>query len=152
MSDQVSSCRVITCTWQNQTQALHGIRRRVFIDEQQVPEELEWDEEDIVATHFLAIYDPDTPVGVARLLSSGQIGRMCVLPEFRRSGIASQLLTAAENEAIKQGITAVFLHAQCYISHFYARHGYVAEGEEFMDAGIPHVAMSKSLKQVAKSP
>ncbi|MCG8316543.1 MAG: GNAT family N-acetyltransferase [Pseudomonadales bacterium] len=146
MTNSAPINKVISCTWQEQQHSLHDIRRQVFIEEQNVPEALEWDDEDTTATHFLAFSDNGSPIGVARLLPSGQIGRMCVLKPFRRSGIASLLLGAAEAAALNKGMSNVFLHAQCYISHFYAKHGYVCQGEEFMDAGIPHIEMLKALK------
>ena len=133
---------VLTCHWQEQQQTLSEIRRIVFIEEQSVPEELEWDGEDEQAWHFLACAD-DNPVGAARLLPSGQIGRMCVFKPWRRQGIGRRLLHQAEITAGEHGISPVFLHAQTYIRHFYEHQGYSPRGNIFMDAGIPHIEMVK---------
>jgi len=126
--------------WSEDAAALSAVRRRVFIDEQAVPEDLEWDGEDEGARHWLALVD-DAPVGTVRLRSGGHIGRMAVLREHRQSGIGSQLLCAAIEAARGEGLSDVHLHAQVHALAFYARHGFVAEGEEFMDAGIPHREM-----------
>lgn len=142
MSTDSAQIRVLACRWHEQQQALSEIRRIVFIEEQSVPEDLEWDGEDDQAWHFLALSD-DIPVGAARLLPSGQIGRMCVLQPWRRQGIGSRLLQQAEITAAEQHIKPLFLHAQTYIRQFYEQHGYQAKGSEFMDAGIPHIEMVK---------
>ena len=126
--------------WARDKAALALIRRRVFIEEQQVPEELEWDGEDETARHWLALID-DAAVGTARLRVGGHIGRMAVLVEQRQRGIGSMLLRAAMTAARAQGLAEVHLHAQVHALEFYARHGFVAAGQEFMDAGIPHREM-----------
>lgn len=136
--------RVETVEWNTHSNELSSIREAVFIKEQNVPIELEWDGEDETSIHLLAFINK-TPVGTARLLKNGQIGRMCVLPDHRRLGIGTKLLQQAETEAQGIGLESVFLHAQTYIKHFYGQEGYSQKGSEFMDAGIPHIEMSKSL-------
>lgn len=126
--------------WARDEEALAAIRRRVFIDEQQVPEELEWDGEDARAQHWLALRE-DQPVGTVRLLADGHIGRMAVLAPARQQGVGAKLLGAATEAARKQGMGEVYLHAQLQALGFYARHGFVLEGQVFMDAGIAHRAM-----------
>lgn len=130
--------------WSRDEAALAWVRRRVFIDEQQVPEELEWDGDDFDAQHWLALID-DSPIGTVRLRAGGHIGRMAVLKEYRQWGIGTQLLSAAVTAARAQGLHEVHLHAQLHAIDFYARHGFVAEGEQFMDAGIPHREMRLKL-------
>jgi predicted GNAT family N-acyltransferase len=130
--------------WSRDEAALAWVRRRVFVDEQQVPEELEWDGEDFDAQHWLALID-DSPIGTVRLRAGGHIGRMAVLKEYRRWGVGTQLLSAVVAAARAQGLHEVHLHAQVQAIDFYARHGFVAQGEQFMDAGIPHREMRLQL-------
>lgn len=136
--------KIQCCRWRDQQATLSQIRRDVFVAEQQVPEDLEWDGEDETAWHFIATVNQQ-PVAVARLLPSGQIGRMAVLRDFRQQGIATALLKQVEQFASEQGFGMLFLHAQTYISHFYEAHGFQPKGKEFMDAGIPHIEMTKLL-------
>ena len=126
--------------WSRDEAALACVRRRVFVEEQAVPEDLEWDGEDAGAQHWLALIN-DAPVGTARMRAGGHIGRLAVLKEQRQSGIGSLLLGAAIAAARAQGLTEVHLHAQVQALDFYARHGFVAVGAQFMDAGIPHREM-----------
>ena len=131
------------CSWDACEKELSAIRKTVFVEEQKVPEELEWDGEDQHASHVIAYWE-GLPVGTARLLPSGQIGRMSVLQAYRRRGVGTALLEAAEQLARTQNLPGVFLHAQSYIAHFYQQQGYAPQGNEFMDAGIPHIEMTKS--------
>ncbi len=116
------------------------IRFKVFVEEQAVPVEEELDGMDEVSTHFVAILNGN-PVGVARLMPSGQIGRMAVLLPYRKHGIGALLLRAAVKEALQNGHTEPFLHAQTHALSFYAANGFVAFGDIFLDAGIEHRAM-----------
>ena len=137
-----AAVQIRAASWEQDGEALAGIRRRVFIEEQQVPEALEWDGEDSNAMHWLALRDA-RPLGTVRLLADGHIGRMAVLLEARRHGVGSRLLRAAIDAARTQGLPEVYLHAQVQALDFYARHGFVAEGELFVDAGILHRAMRR---------
>lgn len=131
--------------WEALKTQLIPLRTDVFINEQQVPVELEWDDEDNTARHFLAIDTDNTAIGCARLLPSGQIGRMAVIGSRRGEGWGKQLLAEAEATARALGQTEVFLHAQTHAIPFYAALGYHIASEEFMDAGIPHRTMRKNL-------
>lgn len=113
------------------------IRRIVFIEEQRVPQEEEWDGRDPECRHFLALHD-GRPVGTARLLPDGHIGRVAVLGEGRGLGIGAALMRAAIAAARREGHAAVELAAQTHALPFYARLGFEAFGPEFLDAGIPH--------------
>lgn len=126
--------------WHDNQGALQAIRKSVFIDEQQVPEELEWDGRDTGCTQFLASVD-STPAATARLTPQGQIGRMAVLKQFRGKGVGSQLLSAVIEQAKVAGYKQVFLHAQVNVIGFYQQHGFTAEGDIFFDAGIEHRSM-----------
>ncbi len=131
--------------WDSHRDQLRRVREIVFIEEQRVPRELEWDGEDDVATHLLALTEAGQPVGCARLLPSGQIGRMAVLPSYRGTGLGRRLLTGAVEEAKRQGFTRVHLHAQTHALAFYRKGGFLPVGGEFMEAGIPHQAMELEL-------
>lgn len=120
-----------------------SIRGKVFILEQNVPWEEEYDHNDYTAILFNA-YEEDRIIGVARLYT-GKIGRIAVLSEYRGQGIGSKLVTACEDEAKKQGLTKVKLAAQLESIPFYEKLGYEIYGDIFLDAGIPHRNMKKIL-------
>ena len=128
--------------WQDRQDTLKAIRKSVFIDEQHVPEELEWDGRDTECTQFLATIN-STPVATARLTAEGQIGRMAVLRDFRGMGIGSRLLAAVIEQAKHAGHKKVFLHAQVSVIKFYQQHGFTAYGDVFIDAGIEHRSMRR---------
>jgi len=119
------------------------IRKAVFVEEQAVPLELELDEYDNYASHFL-LRDGETPLATARLLDKqglAKIGRVAVLKEARGRGLGLRLMEAVLDEARRRGFQEAVLDSQTYAIPFYARLGFVAEGEEFDDAGIPHFLM-----------
>ena len=124
-----------------------GVRFRVFVGEQKVPMEEELDEVDATATHAIVI-DRGEVVATGRVFfrdedSAARIGRMAVDIEYRRQGIGGRLLKFLEDEATAQGVTTYILNAQVYVKDFYAAHGYVERGEEFLEADIVHILMRK---------
>jgi predicted GNAT family N-acyltransferase len=122
-----------------------AIRVRVFVEEQGVPVELEWDEADAQCWHAIA-YDADhAAVGTGRLLPDGHIGRMAVLAQARGQGLGMAILRALIDQARALGYDQVMLHAQTHAEPFYQRAGFVREGAVFMEAGIEHVAMRLTL-------
>ena len=125
-----------------------ALRRTVFIEEQNVPEADEVDGRDAGAVHLLARVD-GRAVGTARLLvsgDSGKIGRVCVLAEMRGKGIGALLIEAAVREfAANPAIGKVKLSAQINALPFYERLGFTAEGDEYLDAGIVHRDMFRTL-------
>lgn len=123
------------------------VRRAVFIDEQRVPEELEWDGLDEDAFHVLARDEAGHPIGCARMLADGHIGRMAVLERCRGSGIGTAVLRRMLKEARRQGLRSVYLDAQVHAIGFYERLGFEARGDAFMDAGIPHRRMARALDE-----
>lgn len=125
--------------------ALKMIRRQVFIEEQGVPESLEWDEFDASSSHFLAQH-AEEPIGCARLLPSGYVGRMAVLPDWRLRGVARALLQACETRAQNTGIEALRLSAQTHAIPFYEKAGYRIISAPYLDAGILHQDMIKPLR------
>ena len=123
------------------------IRKTVFVEEQAVPLELEMDEYDETATHFL-LREGNMPLATARLLDKhgrAKIGRVAVLQEARGRGLGLLLMRAVLDEARRQGFTESVLDSQTYAIPFYERLGFVAEGAEFDDAGIPHYLMRRRL-------
>lgn len=135
---------ISTGDWATLGPAASEIRRIVFIDEQNVPQEEEWDGLDPECQHFLALLEGQ-PVGTARLLPDAHIGRVAVLADARGSGIGVLLMKAAIEAARHAGHSQVALSAQVHALAFYERLGFVAHGEAFLDAGIPHREMTLSL-------
>jgi predicted GNAT family N-acyltransferase len=136
---------VRTADWELDESAIARIRRTVFIEEQGVPEALEWEADDACHRWFVALA-ADRVIGVGRLSDAGRIGRMAVLPEWRRRGVGAALLGQALLQARSRGLTQVWLSAQTHATAFYARYGFVAEGPEYLDAGIPHRTMKRIFK------
>lgn len=141
----MSAYTISEADWSRQHARLLAVRARVFVDEQGVPEELEFDEHDAQALHLLATDASGDAIGTARLLANGHIGRMAVLPAWRGRGVGSDLLYSMLQLAEQHGLNEVFLHAQCKAIPFYERLGFVPEGEVFDDAGIDHRTMRRRL-------
>lgn len=124
------------------------VRKRVFIDEQDVPEAIELDGHDRDAIHFVA-YEGDAPVGTARLRfiddETAKPERVAVRQSYRGRGIGTALMDAVETEALDRGSTRAFIHAQTAVQEFYAARGYEPRGDTFEEAGIPHIEMVKEL-------
>ena len=128
---------------------LRKVRETVFILEQKVPEEEEWDALDPQSHHVLARDADGQPIGTGRLTPEHKIGRMAVLREWRGRGVGDGLLVALMDRARALGWTEVKLNAQVSALDFYARHGFEAYGERFMEAGIEHQAMRRTLEPLA---
>ena len=143
---------VRTADWQQDGDLLRTIRQRVFIEEQLVPENLEWDADDREAQHFLAVNAKGDAVGCARLLSNGYCGRMAVLAHWRHQGIGSALLAAVMAAAKARGLSWIKLSAQGQARGFYQRYGFETMGDEYLEAGIVHIAMQKKLNANEKNP
>jgi len=132
---------VRAASWQEDGPALRAVREAVFIREQGVPAELEWDEFDIVCVHLLAMNPSGNPIGTARLLPDASVGRMAVLRDWRCKGVGSALMDRLLKEAENRQLPTVTLNAQTHATGFYSRFGFQQSGPEFLDAGIPHVKM-----------
>ncbi len=128
------------CDWATAAAALMAVRRAVFVEEQGIPEAIEWDDADAGAVHVLALTKRE-PVGTGRLLPTGKIGRLAVLPSYRGCGVGSLVLRRLVELARLRGQGAVYLHAQVEARGFYESHGFVAEGAEFDEAGLRHRRM-----------
>jgi predicted GNAT family N-acyltransferase len=134
--------QVVIGDWDSLREHAQALRIEVFVVEQGVPMELEWDEGDDVATHAVAYDAEGQPMATGRLLPDGHIGRMAVRKSARGRGIGAAVLQALLAEAKRLGYGRLVLHAQTHALDFYRRHGFVTEGDEFMEAGIPHRLMS----------
>lgn len=124
--------------WDVDRSAIVQVRESVFILEQGVPEEEEFDRDDETALHFVAYGDDREPVGTARLTTDGRIGRVAVEKAWRGKSVGAALIQAALDSARSSGTKEIRLAAQTYALGFYERFGFRAYGEEFDDAGIPH--------------
>lgn len=126
-----------------------AIRRQVFVEEQGIPAELEWDAADAVALHAVAYNRFGLALATGRLLEHepgvSKIGRMAVVPALRGSRVGRQVLDALMQAARERGDRQVLLHAQTSAAGFYRRAGFEPQGAEFEEAGIPHQAMVKAL-------
>ncbi|MET9443897.1 GNAT family N-acetyltransferase [Streptomyces sp. NPDC006610] len=139
-------------------EACFAVRKQVFVAEQGVPEDIEYDAYDAGALHVLAVREDGVPLGTGRLLygdgvaaktggdpAVGSLGRLAVAKEARGLGVGVALVRAIEDAARARGLAAVDLHAQTHALGFYERLGYEAYGPEFPDAGIAHRAMRRAL-------
>lgn len=132
--------------WNEAPEALKALRHRVFVHEQKVPVELEWDEQDDIAEHYLLTGDDGRALGVARLFGDAStpemahIGRMAVDPDLRGKGLGSRILSHMMAEAGKR-YRVLTLNAQAHAVDFYRRHGFHVSSDAFMEAGIPHHEM-----------
>ncbi|MEU3981838.1 GNAT family N-acetyltransferase [Streptomyces sp. NPDC026672] len=138
-------------------EACFAVRKEVFVVEQGVPQDIEYDAYDPGAVHVLAVRADGVPLGTGRLLhgeaaaaknggdpSVGSLGRLAVAKEARGLGIGVALVRAIEDAARARGLTAVDLHAQTHALGFYERLGYEPYGPEYPEAGIPHRAMRRT--------
>lgn len=134
-------------TNEKQLQDAFKVRRLVFVDEQQVPEEEEIDQYENDCTHFV-LYDDLNPVGAGRFRNVdglGKVERICVLASHRNSGAGKIIMEKIEQFAKENKYTDLKLNAQTQAIPFYRKLGYEVISEEFMDAGIPHRTMKKKI-------
>jgi predicted GNAT family N-acyltransferase len=140
--------RVRLADWARDEPQLKAIRYRVFVVEQRVPEDLEWDGLDAGCRHALAEDLTGNAIGCGRLLPDGHIGRMAVDADWRGNGVGTALLKRLVELAREQGYPRLVLNAQVQAMPFYARHGFTSAGPEFEEAGIAHQAMEQLLRPV----
>ena len=131
--------------WAEAMPLARTVREKVFIEEQKVPRELEWDEWDERCDHAVACDPQGRAIGTARLAPGGKLGRMAVLRDWRGLGVGAALLDALLGRARQQALSRVTLHAQTHAAGFYRRFGFIERGEGFLEAGIPHLEMSLDL-------
>jgi len=138
--------QVHEAAWPAAAAELRAVRQAVFVEEQGVPAALEWDGRDAGCLHLLARDGAGRAVGTVRMSRDGHIGRMAVLAGHRRRGVGGALLTDLVERARRAGLAAVHLNAQTSAEDFYRRHGFRPAGEVFLEAGIPHRAMTLLLR------
>jgi predicted GNAT family N-acyltransferase len=138
---------VLPAAWDTHGEDIRHLRREVFMHEQAVPEEEEWDADDPVSRYVIAVDRSGRVLGTGRLAPDGKIGRMAVLRGQRRRGIGTALLQTLLTIARDQGIHTVYLHAQSQALAFYAGQGFIARGPEFNEAGITHRKMVLTLSR-----
>lgn len=126
--------------WHQAETALRQIREQVFMQEQSVPADLEWDGLDAEAKHLL-LNIGQQPVACARLLPTQHLGRMAVLPEWRGKGLGTRLMQCAVDYAQHQTWHAIHISAQIQALGFYQRFGFTVTSEPYWDAGILHCDM-----------
>jgi predicted GNAT family N-acyltransferase len=127
---------------------LVDLRTRVFVDEQGVPPEIEQDDRDATAVHVLSRDGSGRVVATGRLLVDGDratIGRMAADASVRGRGHGAAVLAELHRQAVLRGVREIELHAQVSARRFYERAGYAAVGEEYLEAGIEHVTMRRTL-------
>jgi predicted GNAT family N-acyltransferase len=133
--------------WDEAKNQVMSIRHEIFIEEQRVPEELEWDEFDQNALHAI-VKKENQVIGTARLIidnTIAKIGRMAIQKEYRHQGIGQKLLSTLIQRAQEKGAQKCILHAQTHAIAFYAKADFEPHGSIFDEAGIPHVEMRLTL-------
>jgi predicted GNAT family N-acyltransferase len=142
--------QVEICDWANETdrEALIGVRENVFVLEQHVPRDMEIDDDDPRSVHALARAQDGAPIGSGRLTPEGSIGRVAVLRAWRGCGVGTMLLQSLLDQARTRRLTTVYIHAQRDAVPFWLQHGFASVGEEFEEAGIPHITMQRALDGV----
>jgi predicted GNAT family N-acyltransferase len=141
----IDDFQVTTGPWTTMKSQAAALRTQVFVAEQGVPAELEMDENDAVCWHALATDSTGETIGTGRLLPDGHIGRMAVAAAWRGRGVGRALLDTLLEAANERGMAVQQLNAQTHAAGFYRPFGFVDDGDEFMEAGIPHLAMRREL-------
>jgi predicted GNAT family N-acyltransferase len=131
--------------WHDGEPLLRSVREAVFIREQGIAPELEWDGLDESCRHALVLSSQGEAIGCGRMLSDGHIGRIAVLPKWRKQKIGTAIMEALLNYAREHNYPQVDVDAQTYAVPFYRGFDFVEEGEIFQDAGLPHIKMRLKL-------
>ncbi|MGR6840080.1 GNAT family N-acetyltransferase [Aliivibrio wodanis] len=137
--------RNVNYTGENE-QAIREVRDSVFIQEQNIDPDIEFDGLDESAVHAI-VYSNAQPVGTGRILDDGHIGRIAILKAFRGQGLGAKIVLSLIDEAINKGYPRVYLGSQKHAIDFYTKLGFEPFGDEFMEAGIPHLSMEKLLNK-----
>jgi len=143
----VAEIDVVTTSFAENRELIFGIRKTVFVIEQSVPEEIEIDDLDASAQHVLAFVD-GVLAGTGRITAEGRIGRMAVLREFRGLGVGREILLALVEMGQNFAVHRLCLSAQCHAIPFYERMGFVAQGDIYEEAGIPHRWMEQRIDRM----
>ena len=137
--------RIELMSWSAALAEARPIRLAVFVEEQRVPVEIEWDDQDEKSIHALAYDSAGKAIATGRLLPDGHIGRMAVLKEWRGKGVGGAILEHLIAAARARGDREIELFAQTHAREFYRRYAFVESGPIFEEAGIPHQAMRRML-------
>ena len=140
---------IVHASWQKYQAEIRNIRVKVFIEEQNVPVELEWEGSDEQFHYLLVLDNSGQAIATGRIGADGHIGRMAVLKHWRHKGVGSAMLKTLLDYAQQQKMARVFLNAQSTAVPFYKKHGFNITSNEFMDAGIPHKTMEKIIQEVS---
>lgn len=132
--------RVQSGHWDKLEQDAKFIRKQVFIIEQNIPEEEEWDDQDMISDHFV-VYDQDQPIATARLLQNNSVGRVAVLKAYRGQGIGRMIMLEIIRQAHQQDRTFLQLSSQVHAISFYEKLGFSIQGDAYDECGIPHIKM-----------
>ncbi|MEB3795594.1 MULTISPECIES: GNAT family N-acetyltransferase [Acinetobacter] len=136
--------KVIADDWEQLEKDAKYIREQVFIQEQGIASEDEWDDFDATAVHFM-VYDKEQPIATARFLPQHSVGRVAVLMPYRKQGIGKILMQHIIDYARNQKLPYLKLSAQTYVTAFYEALGFNVQGEVYQDCGIPHINMILAL-------
>ena len=132
--------RVQSGHWNKLEQDAKFIRKQVFIIEQNIPEEEEWDDQDMISDHFV-VYDQDQPIATARLLQNNSVGRVAVLKAYRGQGIGRMIMLEVIRQAHQQDRKFLQLSSQVHAISFYEKLGFSIQGDAYDECGIPHIKM-----------
>lgn len=140
-----NSFTVSMVTWHDGGPLLKSVREAVFIKEQGIAPELEWDNLDETCRHALALSHSGDAIGCGRMLADGHIGRIAVLPKWRKLKVGTAIMEAFLDYARAHDYKQVDVDAQTHATRFYRSFDFVEEGKVFMDAGLPHIKMRLKL-------
>ncbi len=140
----LANIQISQVIWRDAESDLREVRQVVFVEEQNVAPDFEWDELDASAVHLLAMRN-NQPIACLRIIDYHKIGRMAVLKEFRKNGLGAALLLAAVAICKKHGSKSVVLSAQTHAIGFYSKAGFKVTSAEYCDVDIPHVDMQMTL-------
>lgn len=132
--------RVQSGYWDKLEQDAKFIRKQVFIIEQNIPEEEEWDDQDMISDHFV-VYDQDQPIATARLLQNNSVGRVAELKAYRGQGIGRMIMLEIIRQAHQQDRKFLQLSSQVHAISFYEKLGFSIQGDAYDECGIPHIKM-----------
>jgi len=141
MNDDMNDFDIAIVKWSDKQAEITSVRRAVFVEEQSVPESIDFDGSDPDFIHVLALDKNDRPVGTARINRKGRIGRMAVLKNYRRRGIGRKMIQALMHHGRKNSITNFHVSSQVTAMGFYKKMGFEPYGKQFLEAGIKHINM-----------
>jgi len=140
----VASLEIKEVSYISSKELIHKVRHAVFVVEQNIPPELEFDDKDPMSVHVMAIMN-FVPVATGRLVPDGKIGRMAVLKNLRKKGIGRKILLKLIEIGRNKGVREYYLSSQCHAISFYEKMGFVAEGPKYLEAGIDHRLMKRRI-------